>query len=125
MKYDAIIQEYLKFLAQGNYEALLQLFRPGAIVISPLYGEKKAKIFYQELFQDTQSSTLTLINIFQGQGENTAAAQFRYDWQMAKGQNTSFEVIDVFQFDDQGFIQELKIIYDTHQARPLWQNLQD
>ena len=44
---------------------------------------------------------------------------FRYDWLMAAGARTSFDVVDVLELAPDGRIATLRIIYDTVLARPL------
>jgi ketosteroid isomerase-like protein len=80
------------------------------VVFSPLYGERKAVEFYQELFKDTASSKITLLRVFES--GTTGAVLFRYDWVLKNGTSTFFECVDILEFS-QGKIQSLKIIYDT------------
>ena len=40
---------------------------------------------------------------------------FTYHWAVKDGRETTFEVCDVFEFDDNNKIEKETIIYDTHQ----------
>ena len=118
MQIEKTIKEYLKCLEVGSYENIITLFSPDAIIHSPLYGEIKAKTFYQDLFKDTSKSKITLMNIFVSQiNPQIAAGHFRYDWILKDGTPTSFECVDVFRFAKDGKIAELTIIYDTSKIR--------
>lgn len=112
-----IIRNYLQTLANSDYTSLMNLFDQDALVHSPLYGEITAKKFYKELFEDTSESTITLLNILQGENSKVAAGHFRYDWTLADGTPTSFECVDIFEFNDEGKIKELRIIYDSASTR--------
>jgi len=118
MQIEKTIKEYLKGLEVGSAEEIIKLFSPDAVVHSPLYGEIQAKKFYQDLFNDTSKSKITLMNIFVSQNNpQIAAGHFRYDWILKDGTPTSFECVDVFRFDKEGKIKELTIIYDTSKIR--------
>ena len=59
-KVDEIIKKYFESLSKGDYETLMDLFKDGAIVFSPLYGKKLAKDFYRELIDDSDEDSNTL-----------------------------------------------------------------
>lgn len=114
---ETTIKNYLQALQQGNYEAVISLFTDEAMVISPLYGTQSAKIFYKELLADTNSSQIELLDIFTNLQKRTAAVNFVYHWTLADGMTTSFDCVDIIEFDEQDKIKVLKIIYDTAQTR--------
>ncbi|MEP7110405.1 MAG: nuclear transport factor 2 family protein [Ferruginibacter sp.] len=119
-----IIQQYLDGLESGNPEKILQLFSDDAIIHSPLYGDSLAKAFFKRLFSDTYQSEITLLNIFNSLDKpDLYAAHFRYQWILKSGAITLFECIDVFQFNEQGKIKEMTIIYDTHNSRTMFESL--
>jgi ketosteroid isomerase-like protein len=122
---EKIIKTYLKCLESGNYEKMIKLFADNAIVFSPLYGKIKAADFYKKLFTDTSKSKITMLNIFRGSDKHTAAGYFRYDWVLKDGTPTSFECVDVFRFNREGKIKELKIIYDTSKVRPSFEKMKE
>ncbi len=124
MQIEKTIKEYLKGLEVGSYENIIKLFSPNAIIHSPLYGEIKAKKFYQDLFKDTSKSKITLMNIFVSKNNpKISAGHFCYDWILKDGTPTSFECVDVFRFDDDGKISELTIIYDTSKIRTSFEEM--
>lgn len=120
MSYETIIQSYFHNLEQRDYQKLIALFAEEAVVVSPLYGNKRATDFYKELFLDTSKSKITMKNIFtRSQQSNIAAAHFLYEWTMKDNKVTSFECIDIFEFvmNDNEKIKKLTIVYDTFQIR--------
>ncbi|MCK5630268.1 MAG: nuclear transport factor 2 family protein [Nanoarchaeota archaeon] len=124
MQIEKTIKEYLKGLEVGSYENIIKLFSPDAIVHSPLYGEIKAKKFYQDLFKDTSKSKITLMNIFVSHNKpQIAAGHFHYDWILKDGTPTSFACVDVFRFAEDGKIEELTIIYDTSKIRTSFEDM--
>lgn len=119
-----VIRRYLQGLEAGSAEQIISLFTAEGIVHSPLYGRQDAGDFYKALFKDTTRSEISLFHVFQ-ETENpaVAAAHFRYDWRMRDGSSHSFECVDVFHFDEDGKIKELRIIYDTQDTRKAFNNL--
>ena len=117
------IKKYLSGLEKSDYENLINLFAPNAIVHSPLYGEVEAKKFYEDLFKDTNKSVITLKDIFMSEDNSKGAVNFLYDWTLSDGSPVSFDCVDIFKFNSEGKIQELTIIYDTSQTRPKFDKL--
>lgn len=117
MNHTETLKQYLQHLEAADYDSLISLFTQNAIVHSPLYGKMSASQFYKDLFEDTAESKLTLLNIFTGEKENTAAVHFLFDWTLSNGTPAPFEVVDVCKFSTDGKIQELKIIYDSMKTR--------
>lgn len=125
MTISEIIQSYLHALERGDEYAVLQLFSEGAIVVSPLYGRIKATDFYEQLFEDTAQSLITLLQIFKGAQKGSASAHFRYRWTMEDEEPVSFEAVDIFEFDSQKKISKLTIIYDTVFVREAFERLKE
>ena len=98
------LKKYLQFLEAADYENLISLFAKEAVIYSPLYGKVAAVKFYKDLFEDTAESKLTLLNIFIGENENTAAVHFQFDWTLVDGTAAHFEVVDVCRFSSDGKI---------------------
>ncbi len=121
--HEMLVHHYLKALQKADYQAIIALFAEGATVLSPLYGTRPATSFYQELLTDTQQSDLTLLDFFVNATNTSVAIHFLYTWTLADGSVTSFDCIDVFELDEQGYIKQLKIIYDTFKTRTLFQKL--
>lgn len=111
MSYQEIVRAYLKALEESNYNSIVELFTKDGVVDSPLYGKKEASEFYQELFKDTNTSTITLLDIFEN--ENSAVGYFHYNWVLKDGTLVSFDCVDVFKIKERK-IYYLKIIYDTY-----------
>jgi ketosteroid isomerase-like protein len=119
-----VIEQYLLALEKSSYDDVVKLFAENAIVVSPLYGTVKASDFYRDLFKDTAKSKITLLDIFVSKNsEYVGAAQFRYEWMLKDGNTVSFECVDVFEFSKDGKIKKLKIIYDTYEARRVFEKL--
>jgi ketosteroid isomerase-like protein len=120
-----VIRLYLRSLEQGSYDDVVKLFAEDAMVISPLYGTVKASDFYRDLFKDTAKSKITLLDIFVSKNSKCAAAHFRYEWTLKDGNTVSFECVDIFEFSEEGKIKKLKIIYDTYEARRVFERLKE
>lgn len=125
MDHQQSLKTYLEALSKADYQELIALFTNDAVVLSPLYGERPAANFYQELFQDTQSSELTFLDIFINAAGDKACINFLYRWTMSDGSVTIFDCVDVVEFDQNGKIKQLKIIYDTAQTLEKFNNLKD
>ncbi len=114
-----VAQKYIKFLAHGNTQKIIDLFEDKAIVHSPVYGAKQADKFYAELSGDTTNSALNLIGIFEEDNSNRLALYFKYKWTLKSEKTVEFEVVDIMEFNNKNKIKELKIIYDTVISRVL------
>lgn len=123
MELKETIKKYLNTLQKSDYENLINLFAPNAIVHSPLYGEIEAKKFYKDLFKDTNKSIISLKDIFMSEDGSKGAVNFLYDWTLSDGSPVSFDCVDIFKFNSEGKIEELTIIYDTSQTRPKFDKL--
>lgn len=120
---ESIILQYLDALEKADLDRLLALFSENAMVNSPLYGMVPASNFYKELFADTTQSKLQLIDIFVQSSKPTAAVNFLYQWTLAHGEVSHFDCVDIFEFDKEGKIKSVKIIYDTARTRPVFEEL--
>jgi len=118
--YQQVMNQYLNALGDGDYDALIKLFDPKAVVRSPLYGHRPALEFYRELLRDTRTSVLTPHSFFAEAEKKSGALYFTYAWTMADGARVTFDCVDVFTFDEAGKILTLHIIYDTQQTRSSW-----
>lgn len=117
-KFAGKLKEYLHQLEQGNVDGVVALFTTDARIYSPLLGWVAPRPFYSKLADASGNSSITLLDLFQStQGNCTANAYFRYDWVLRDGSKVSFDCVDVFDFNAQGLIEKLVIIYDTHQIR--------
>jgi ketosteroid isomerase-like protein len=117
MESKGIIKKYLHALESSDYENLISLFAPGAVVHSPLYGDVEVRSFYEEVFKDTIKSVISLRDIFVGEDNSKGAVNFLYEWILSDGSSVSFDCVDIFKFSLDGKIQELTIIYDASKTR--------
>jgi hypothetical protein len=62
---------------------------------------------------------LKLKGIFEDADSARIALYFEYKWTVKSGKITEFDVVDIFKFNDENKITELKIIYDTVISRNL------
>jgi hypothetical protein len=117
MQREKIIRRYIKELSDGNTKDIINLFSDDAEVISPVYGTMKAKDFYVLLAEDTSSSEIKLLQIYQSSSDNNegheCAAYFNYKWTLSDGKLITFDVVDIFTFNTDNIITELRIIYDA------------
>ncbi|MCY0937384.1 nuclear transport factor 2 family protein [Streptomyces sp. H34-S4] len=119
-----LVSAYLAGLEQADTEAVLDLFVPGAMVHSPLYGPRPAAEFYPELFADTSRSELTLLGVMEGHTpQNTALLSFwfHFDWHLPSGAAAPFNVVDLAELAEDGRITTLRIVYDTVDVRPVFE----
>lgn len=117
-----IISDYLAFLTLGDYDKIISLFSKNAIVISPLYGRIRAKKFYKNLLNDSKKSRIKLIDVFYNKTQR-ALGYFKYDWILKNNSSISFYGVDVFKFNKDGKIDEMRILYDTYPIRKSFNKL--
>lgn len=123
MDYHQFAKDYLHLLESDNHNSLIQLFTKNGVVSSPIYGTLPAGEFYKGLMGDTNASKLRLDGVFAEENSNRIIVLFDYDWTLKNGTNVVFKVSDVFEFDDQGKVEKLTIIYDTVLSRVLVKEL--
>jgi len=119
-----LARAYLDALGRADLDAVLTLFAPGAVVHSPLYGPLPAEDFYPKLFADTSGSQLTLRAVLEGtttDGRPTVAICFHFDWRLPSGTPAPFDVVDLAELDAEGRITSLRLIYDTVDVRPVFE----
>jgi len=117
------MKAYVDALNQNSAEECEKLFTSDGVVISPIYGEKKANIFFKEMFGDSSNTKIDLINIFLSEDESAGAAHFICHWTLKDGTPTTLNVADIFEFSEDGKIKKLLIIYDAQEARDAVDNL--
>ena len=119
-----LVSAYLSALERADAEAVLELFAPGAMVHSPLYGPRPATEFYPELFADTSRAALTLLGVADGRTQQGAALisfWFHFDWRLPSGAAAPFDVVDLAELAEDGRIAALRIVYDTVSVRPVFE----
>ncbi len=116
---------YMAALEAADVEAILALFHPDAKVVSPLYGTHPAQEFFTRLLRDTAQSTLRLHAVLSGLtpdgGTSLVALYFRYRWRFRDGRDVEFDIVDLFELDDDGRILSLTIVEDTAVAKPAFE----
>ena len=124
MNKNQVATSYLQFLENGEIDKVIELFDENGIVESPIYGVKKASVFYRELQNDTSKSELELKGIFEQNDSNTIALYFLYKWTLKNNKIVEFDVVDIIDINPEGKITKLKIIYDTVISRRLVDELE-
>ncbi len=114
-----VAKQYISFLEQGYTEGIIALFTEEGQVSSPIYGEKRADIFYENLKADTLNSKLELKGIFEDENSNKIAIHFNYIWTLKNKSTVEFDVVDIIEFNSNHKIVHLQIIYDTVKSRAL------
>jgi len=123
MEIKKTIINYFKNLENGNYNSLMKLFDNQAIVLSPLYGKRDAKSFYKELIEDSLKSKIRVVQIFVNENALSGAGNFIYEWVIKSGAKSSFEGVDLFEFNKEGKIKQVRIIYDTKGTRESFERM--
>lgn len=112
------IERYLAALQGGQFDGLLSLFDPAAIVRSPLLGGVPAQDFFPRLSEASASSRLLEPEVFvSGAGSRRAIVSFTYDWTLKNGAAVTFPCCDIFDFALDGRIDALTIVYDAEPVR--------
>ncbi len=120
-----IAKLYIEYLQAGNLAALNALFSADGVVRSPIYGTMEAAAFYEALAKDTTESKLTIKGVFEEPSLGNIALYFQYEWTLEHGRQVTFDVVDILTFDSENKITNLKIIYDTVQARAWVEELRE
>ena len=117
-RYTQQIRTYLLELERGDAEAICALFTPDAQIFSPFLGWMHPAQFFAKVNAASGESKITLIDIcVSSTGARRATAYFIYDWGLKDGSAVQFECVDVFEFDANGHIERMFIVYDTHPIR--------
>ncbi len=119
-KYEEIIGQYMQALAQYDLDGLCRLFTPEAKVYSPLLGWIEPRIFFEKMctLSDVEKSYQIPHNtLISTEGKPTMIKHFTYHWATKDGRSTTFEVCDVFEFNEEDLLTKETILYDTYQLR--------
>ena len=113
-----VITRYLTRLEEGDVAGMAELFSESGQVSSPFLGRMSpAPFFSQVVGASGQSRIETLDILVSAQGAPRAIGYFIYHWQLKDGSFVHFNCADVFDFDAQGRIELMTIVYDTHPVR--------
>lgn len=116
--FSAQARAYLRELERGDVAAVCALFAPDAQIYSPFLGWMAAAPFFEKVIASSGQSTITPIDFCAStEGQARLTAYFIYDWVLKDGSTVRFECVDVFEFGDNGLIDKMIIIYDTHPIR--------
>lgn len=116
--YTQRIQAYLHALERGDVAAICALFKPDAQIFSPFLGWMAPAPFFGKVRAASGESRITLIDIcVSATGAPRATGYFVYDWGLKDGSAVRFECVDVFEFDRDGLVERMVIVYDTHPIR--------
>lgn len=112
------IRQYLHALAASDTESVIALFASDARIYSPLLGWVTPMPFYRQLAAVSGNSQITLQDIcLSVLDQPRATACFTYDWRWKDDSLHTFECVDIFDFNPQGLIEKMVIVYDTHPIR--------
>lgn len=114
---DSVVQ-YLAHLERGDVDALSALFSTNAQVFSPFLGWMSPHPFFTKVRDASGQSRIETLDILvSAQGAARAVGYFIYHWQLKDGSMVHFGCADVFDFDPEGRIARMTIVYDTHPIR--------
>ena len=104
----------------SDVEGIVDLFTEDAQVVSPFLGHMSPRPFFDKVRDASGQSRIEVLDILlSAQGASRAMAYFVYHWQLRDGTEVRFDCVDVFDFNEQGRIQRMTIVYDTHPVRAL------
>ena len=118
LRYTQQVRSYLKALERSDVAAICALFAPDAQIFSPFLGWMQAAPFFAKVSEASGASKITPIDIcVSTTGGSRATGYFIYDWVLKDGSAVRFECVDVFEFDTNGLIERMIIVYDTYPIR--------
>jgi len=114
------VERYLACLQAGDVEGLSAEFSDDAQVFSPFLGWMSPRPFFQKVVEASGQSRIETLDILvSAQGAPRVIGYFIYHWQLKDGSMVHFDCADVFDFDAEGRIARMTIVYDTHPVRAL------
>ncbi|CAN0619609.1 SnoaL-like domain-containing protein [Burkholderia multivorans] len=116
--YTRQIRTHLLELERGDVAAICALFAQEGQTFSPFLGWMEPAPFFAKVDAASGESKITPIDIcVSTTGARRATGYFIYDWGLRDGSSVRFECVDVFEFDDDGLIERMIIVYDTYPIR--------
>lgn len=118
--YEEVIGRYMQALANCDLDGLCSLFSEDAQVYSPLLGWVDPRLFFEKMcrLSDLSASWQKAHNTLMScEDKPVMVKHFTYHWAVKDGRSTTFEVCDVFEFDENNRIVRETILYDTYQLR--------
>lgn len=117
---ESIIRIYVQALRDNDYQTMVSLFSKDAKVFSFFVGEKSPLDFFQNLFENSHRTKVEIRNIFfDADNKKTVAAYIYLEAVWNRQLTIQFEAVDIFEFDQENKIKNLKIILDTYPIRKL------
>ena len=112
--------QYRKAVKERNLDAVLALFSPDAMIITPLKGNCDVGTYHEWFFGTVKRSTVKVINAFQAlNSEICLAVLAEYEWLMHDDKVINFSGMSVFDFTpDKREIKKMSTFYDTSIVRP-------
>ncbi|MBA3595617.1 MAG: nuclear transport factor 2 family protein, partial [Polaromonas sp.] len=84
----------------------------------PFLNVQPADKFFDLLKAATRRSVIEDREVFvSAVGSRRASTCFTYQWELADGAQVRFQCVDLFDFDAQGLIETMTIVYDTAPIR--------
>ncbi len=111
--------QYRKAVKERDLDAVLAVFSPDALIVTPLKGSCDVRTYHQWLFTAVKRSTVKVINAFQAMNsEICLAVQANYEWLMHDDTVIHFTGMSVFDFTpDKKKIKKMSTFYDTSLVR--------
>ena len=111
--------QYRKAVKERDLEAVLAVFSPDALIVTPLKGSCNVTTYHQWLFTTVKRSTVKVLNAFQAMNsEICLAVQANYEWLMNDDTVIHFSGMSVFDFTpDKRKIKKMSTFYDTSLVR--------
>jgi hypothetical protein len=112
--------QYRKAVKERDLEAVLAVFSPDAIIVTPLKGSCDVRTYHEWLFATVERSTVKVINAFQAMNSEICLAVLAdYEWLMHDGRVVNFSGMSVFDFSvDKMKIKKMSTFYDASVLRP-------
>lgn len=114
------IERYFAALERADFDSIVALFGPDAMITSPFLGRVAPRPFYDKVAGVSNSSKPDGAELFvSASGSRRAIGYFNYAWVLKDGTRIGFQCADVFEFTREGLISDLNIVYDTDPVRRL------
>jgi hypothetical protein len=112
--------QYRKAVKERDLEAVLAVFSPDALIVTPLKGSCDVRTYHEWLFATVERSTVKVINAFQAMNSEICLAVLAdYEWLMHDGKVVNFSGMSVFAFTfDKMKIKKMSTFYDASVVRP-------
>ena len=111
--------QYRKAVKERDLDAVLAVFCPEALIVTPLKGNCDVRSYHEWHFAAVKRSTVKVVNAFQAMNsEICLAVQADYEWLMHDDTVIHFSGMSVFDFTpDKRKIKKMSTFYDTSLVR--------